>query len=205
MPASWRIGFGLLLLATFGAAAVGWRSRPADSGFRATLVRASDYGPRHRIVILQLTNCGLGTFEFRAGHQNAQAKVGELWIQPRELHGLDSGVNCAFVSPLDATACRLSLEFRREALAHRVQLFFHEQGLEKRFPSLCDKVALWFPKSKTRWRHAIININLPNHSQSSRHVPVPLHNEPLQAMLVFGLLFFLAPAPSAPEFFRSAE
>jgi len=29
-----------------------------------------------------------------------------------------------------------------------------------------------------------------------------LPNEPLQATLVFGLLFFLAPAPSAPEFYR---
>ena len=204
MPASRRLIIVLFLASTLGVAALGWRSVPADSGFRATLLRCCDYGPHRRVITLQITNCGYGTIEFRPVHQKAQSRVGKVWMEPRELHGLDTGNEGAFISPVEADAFRLMLEFRREPLSHRVLLFFQEHGLQKKFPKLCGRVADWFPKSKTAWRHASVDIILPNGSQLSERVKVRLHDESAQATLIFACLSSLIPRPSAPELFRSA-
>ena len=130
-------------------------------------------------------------------------RVRKLWMELRELHGLDTGREGAFISPVEADACRLLLEFRREPLAHRVLLFFQDHGLEKKFPKFCDRVAECFPNSKTGWSHASVVVILPNGSQLSKPVTVRWHNESLQAALGFAFLFLLAPRPSAPELFRS--
>ena len=123
MPASRHIIIGFSLASLLGAAALAWRAGPGDSGFRVTFLRASDYGPHRRIVVLQVTNSGYGRIEFRSGHQYVQAKVGEMWREPTELHGLGDSREAAFIGPAEAGACRLLLEFRREPLSQRVLLF----------------------------------------------------------------------------------